>query len=79
MPQVYNAVNLIQETPYAINNRVLEMLEWAWDKDLQIGLPPRNDLELPEWPGDHMSVEEQRNWRDDKRERAAYNLSLIHI
>lgn len=76
MPQVYNAVNLIQETPYAINNRVLEMLEWAWDKDLQIGLPPRNDLELPEWPGDHMSVEEQRNWRDDKRERAAYNTSL---
>ena len=76
MPDVYNAVNLIQETPYAINHKVLDVLEWAWDKDLQIGLPPRNDIALPEWPGDHMSVEETRNWRDDKRELASYNTAL---
>ena len=76
MPEVYNAVNLIQETPYQVNHRVLEMLEWAWDKDLQIGLPPRDDLKLPEWPEEEMTVEESRNWRDDKREKAAYNKSL---
>jgi len=49
MPEVYNAVNLIQETPYQINNRVLDVLEWAWDSDLQIGLPPRQDVPLLMW------------------------------
>jgi len=78
MPEVYNAVNLIQETPYAINNRVMDVLEWAWDSDLEIGLPPRQDVPLPEWTDANASMTEEqiRNWRDDKRELAAHNMGL---
>lgn len=76
MPEVYNAVNLIQETPYTINNKVLDVLEWAWDNDLRIGLPPREDIPLPDWVGDDATTEEKRNHRDNKRELAQYNLSL---
>lgn len=46
-----NAVNALQETPWRINEEMLEALRWVYDNSLQVDkLPPANDLELPPIP-----------------------------
>lgn len=48
MPLVYNALHTLQETPYVVNTRVLDVMKEAWAKDMQIGkLPALTDRELP--------------------------------
>jgi len=53
MPEVYRAVNLMQETPFTVNTRVLGVLKEFWSMSLETaGLPPREDRELPPKPHD---------------------------
>lgn len=48
---IYAAVNAVQETPWRINRRVLEIMQGAWERDLEIGGIPRSVArELPERP-----------------------------
>ncbi len=70
------AVNLIQQTPWEINSRVKEVMEWSWDHNVTIGdIPNRKDEEFPPVPKDFKTNKEANtNWR-----RAAakiYDLNL---
>lgn len=48
MPHVYDAIHLLQETPWCVNKRVLDVVLKAWAKDQCIGgLPEVSDRELP--------------------------------
>ena len=51
MDTTQKALNVLQRTPYAINDRVLKVMEHAWSKAWEIGgLPPNEDGALPEYP-----------------------------
>ena len=44
-------INALQETPWRINNFVLEVLDDAWNSGQEwAGLPPRDNLPLPKYP-----------------------------
>lgn len=48
LSEVYEAVNHVQETAWAINPGVLEVVREIWDTGGSLaGLPPRDDLPLP--------------------------------
>jgi len=66
------AVNLIQRTPWEINERVYEVVEWAWENNVPIrGLPEQDDLLLPPFPEDG---DENKSVRD----KWAKIASVIH-
>ena len=51
MPDVYEALNFVQETPWKVNERVLEVAQEVWDKDLAIaGFPRQEEETVPERP-----------------------------
>lgn len=53
MPGVYDALNAIQETPWRINRRVLDVMREVWDGGGSLGgLPRRDDEPLPGKPVD---------------------------
>ena len=52
-PQVFKAINALQETPYCINTRVLDVTKTLWERGLSVkldlaGLPERYDLRIHE-------------------------------
>lgn len=65
MPQVYQAVNTLQETPWKINNPMLTIINEIWDSGLEVkGLPSRNDRPLPAKPTDFDTNTDARNtWK----------------
>ena len=65
MPEVYNAVNTMQATPFAINNFVLSVMQEAWDKGLAVGgMPPSSNLDIPNKPHDiETNVDSRRDWK----------------
>lgn len=67
---VYAAVNHIQDTPWRVNQRVLEVIDRVWTEGGTLGgLPVRHDEPLPEKPVDIETNEEAKAaW---KREAAA--------
>tara|TARA_B100000963_G_scaffold350199_1_gene360165 strand:+ start:2318 stop:4738 length:2421 start_codon:yes stop_codon:yes gene_type:complete len=48
------AINLIQRTPWQINNKVLDLATWAWDNNIPIGstMVPQEDEVKPPFPVD---------------------------
>lgn len=50
MPQVYRAVNAMQNTAWRINNRVLEVMKEVWTKNLGVGMPSSEPLAFPACP-----------------------------
>ncbi|UUY00961.1 DNA-directed RNA polymerase [Sphingomonas sp. J315] len=72
MPLVYEAVNHIQETPWRINRRVLEVMREVWDGGGTLaGLPPREDETIPERP-------EAADVDDDVRKAWNREAAMIH-
>ena len=65
MPKVYNAVNLMQNTPFKINKFILKIMQEAWDKGLAIGgMPPITNYEIPNKPHDiDSNVESRKAWK----------------
>lgn len=65
MPLVYEAINHIQETPWRINRRVMEVMREVWDAGGNLGgLPERHDAPLPPKPVDIETNEPARvAWR----------------
>lgn len=65
LSRVYAAVNHIQETPWKINTRVLDVIEQIWDGGSSLGdLPQRLDDPLPAKPADLEFDEEVRKaWK----------------
>lgn len=65
LSQEFNCLNAMQNTPWRINNPVLEVMRWAWDNDQQIGgLANKHDLPLEPYPFD----KEPRALSDQERE-----------
>lgn len=61
MPDVYEGLNGIQETPWRVNQRVLAVMREAWDKSLPLpAVPARDDLPLPPKPEDIATNTEAR-------------------
>ncbi len=71
------AVNLIQQTPWEINERVKEVMEWSWDNNVTIGdIPNRKDEEFPPVPKDFKTNKEANtNWRRSAAKIYDINLS----
>lgn len=64
MPAVYNAVNALQDTKWAINNGILRLMKEVWDAGGYLGgLPKRDPLPLPKYPENYndLTEDEQRN------------------
>ena len=62
MPQVYSAVNAMQNTAWRINTRVLEVMREVWTKNLGVGMPqsePYNFPPCPLEPGEVASTPQQ--------------------
>lgn len=59
------ACNLIQGTPWAVNKRVLETAQWAWENNVEVGaLPSKDDEVIPDVPSDfHDDEDVNRKWR----------------
>lgn len=71
------AVNLIQQTPWRVNSKVLEAMRWAWDNNLSIGeLPNRKDESFPPIPLDFKTdAIVNRDWRREAAKIYQLNLS----
>lgn len=50
MPEVYEAINALQEIPWEINTSILEVAQQVQDQDLAIGIPQREPFRPPEAP-----------------------------
>lgn len=61
LTNIYDAVNHIQDVPWAINREVLSVFETVWQEGGHLGgLPLRHDIPLPEKPEDIDTNEEAR-------------------
>jgi DNA-directed RNA polymerase len=51
MPNVYEALNFVQDTPWRVNTRVLDVASEVWEKDLALaGLPRQEEETVPQRP-----------------------------
>ena len=59
------ACNLLQQTPWKINDEVLATMDWAWRNSVKVGgLPNRDDEVMPDIPTDFRENEDSnRRWR----------------
>ena len=65
IPEPMEACNLIQQTPWAINNNVLNTMKWCWENNVIVeGLPAREEEPLPPVPIDFKdNPDSNRTWR----------------
>lgn len=68
MPQVYQSINALQETPWRLNARVYEVLQELWESGSTLaGLPSREVTPLPPLPGGlpiDSTIEDTRAFRE---------------
>lgn len=78
LEQVYQAMNRLQRTSWAVNDRVLKVLEHYWENGFEFaGLPPRFFIEPPPKPADIATNEEARyRWRLSARDTWNLNAAL---
>lgn len=59
------ACNLVQQTPWKINDEVLATMSWAWKNSVKVGgLPSRDDEVLPDVPEDFYDNKDSNlRWR----------------
>ena len=65
MPQLYEAVNTIQRTPFRVNAWVLNVLKDFWNNNRTVaGLPTKESLDIPPKPADIDTNKDARKaWR----------------
>lgn len=65
MPEVYESVNTLQNTPWKVNGAVLKIMREVWDEGSTLGnIPPREGNPLPAKPSDIETNEEARTvWK----------------
>ncbi|MBV9842979.1 MAG: hypothetical protein JOY99_15840 [Sphingomonadaceae bacterium] len=77
LTRVYEAVNHLQETPWRINRRVLEVMRAAWDGGGSLGgLPPREALPLPPMPDPEGDQEVFSRWKREAAETYEQNAAI---
>lgn len=68
------AVNALQRTPWAVNTRVLAVIQEVWRKNLGIGIPAKDPLTPPPSPHPDVKVEDmtekQKDAHDDWKSQA---------
>ncbi len=86
MPTVYSAVNALQETPWSVNQRVLEVMEQLWSTEADVEFIPRADKEeaptrplwlTPEMTKENMDADQLdqfRNWKKAAADVHARNI-----
>ncbi len=64
MPEVYEAVNIVQNVKWKINKDVLKVFEAFWEKRITLGdLPPREALTVPKRPADaEIDSDTHKDW-----------------
>lgn len=71
------AANLIQQTPWTVNSPILDVMDWAWENNVNVGgLPSREDESLPPIPSDMEENEQaKRLWKKQAARTYEFNLS----
>lgn len=79
MPRIYDAINHIQDTPWSINRRVLEVMDTIWTEGGALGgLPCREDAPLPPKPEDIEHNEAaKRKWKAEAAEVYQSNAAML--
>lgn len=76
MPTVYESVNAMQRTSWAINKPILEVVREIWDRGLEVGMPRSQPYEIPpapipedKKPRDLHGAERERfnEWKEEAR------------
>lgn len=85
MPEVYEAVNTLQATPWKVNATMLKTVQEVWDSGLMVkGLPLKRDIPLPVRPftsekGTPLSDEQKLAWGKYQAEAAdVFRQNLKH-
>ena len=81
LSEEYKCINALQNTPWRVNRKVVEVIRQVWDSGQEwAGLPPREDLPLPPYPFDKEPAdlndaerERFKDWR--KRRNSIYNFN----
>ena len=69
MPQVYSAINHLQNTKWQINRDVLKVIEQLWEEGREIaGLPEREDIPLIPFPYPDRGKASQESWTEKEME-----------
>lgn len=77
MGGTFDAINYIQETPWAINKRVLEVAEKVWEQDLALaGIPARSKETIPAQRGEP-GTDEYKAWAREASETHARNARMV--
>lgn len=64
LSHVYAGLNAIQATPWRINRRVYDIMRDVWLREVEIAMPNREDLPLPEKPFDIAeNAESRKDWK----------------
>ena len=84
MPELYKAIDTLQETPFILNKRVYQVMKTIYEKKLAIAGFPSHKLELPIKPNDIATNEDARKkYSQRKRAVCDYNSTIdskfIHI
>lgn len=79
LSRVYDAVNHVQDTPWRINRRVLDVMEQVWNSGGTLGgLPKLDDDPLPPKPVDIDTNEEAKaEWKRKAGEVYAHNAERV--
>ena len=77
-PEVFQCVNILQNTPFKVNKPVYQVARTIWEKGLTVGKIPSKYMEpIPPKPFDIATNEEARNeWKRRKRAICDYNETL---
>ena len=79
MPMEYKAVNALQQTKWAVNTRVLDVMQTAWDSGQPWkGIPAREDLTLPPSPCPDLKKEDMDEVQKHKFLQWKAEASKIH-
>lgn len=67
MPEVYEAVNAIQNTPWQINTQVLDVMQALWETGGGVAdLPSQHDREIPPLPV-NLDMDNRENWNEEEK------------
>lgn len=80
MQPCLESLNTIQATPWTINQRALEVVQWAWEQGVTLdSFPPRFPLQKPPRPVDWDTLEDSRKkaWRIKASKVAERNRGIV--
>lgn len=84
MPEAYKALNRVQSTPWKINQRVLDVARYFWDRDLALaGIPHQEEEDVEKRPAhltdDDKGTEEYIAWARRASATRAKNAKRISV